>query len=155
MAGYGNQTAPDYIAEDLQDQHSSTRLGLTDSHAAYSNAHEKHGSGTTGGAGFGNKRSALSKSDSNTSTESDAEFRFGSHLDTAPYSNATPLGSGSTGGAGYGNKTGSFEGSNDSALGKVMEKMGTLIHNQNIAEKGRMKREVGKEEHDAEQRGEL
>jgi hypothetical protein len=53
MAGYGNRTAPDYIAEDLTDQHTSTRLGLTDSHGAYSNAHPKYGSGTTGGAGFG------------------------------------------------------------------------------------------------------
>lgn len=53
MAGYGNRTAPDYVAEDLEDQHTSTRFGLTDSHAAYSNAHDKHGSGATGGAGFG------------------------------------------------------------------------------------------------------
>ena len=54
MAGYGNRTAPDYTAEDLQDQHSTTRLGLVDSHTPYHNPHEKHGSGITGGAGFGN-----------------------------------------------------------------------------------------------------
>jgi hypothetical protein len=53
MAGYGNRTAPDYTAEDLQDQHSTTRLGLVDSSTAYHNPHEKHGSGITGGAGFG------------------------------------------------------------------------------------------------------
>jgi hypothetical protein len=53
MAGYGNRTAPDYIAEDLQDQHTTTRLGLVDSNTAYHNPHEKHGSGTTSGAGFG------------------------------------------------------------------------------------------------------
>jgi hypothetical protein len=53
MAGYGNRTAPDYVADDLSDQHESTRLGLTDSHGAYSNPHPKYGSGATGGAGFG------------------------------------------------------------------------------------------------------
>lgn len=53
MAGYGNRTAPDSLPEDLTDQHTSTRLGLTDSHGAYSNAHPKYGSGATGGAGFG------------------------------------------------------------------------------------------------------
>lgn len=53
MAGYGNRTAPDYVAEDLQDQHTTTRLDLVDSNTAYHNPHEKHGSGTTGGAGFG------------------------------------------------------------------------------------------------------
>jgi hypothetical protein len=53
MAGYGNRTAPDYIAEDMADQHTSTRLGLHDSHGAYSDAHPRYGSGATGGAGFG------------------------------------------------------------------------------------------------------
>ena len=53
MAGYGNRTAPDTVADDLQEEHTNTRLGLHDSHAAYSNAHSEHGSGTTGGAGFG------------------------------------------------------------------------------------------------------
>jgi hypothetical protein len=53
MAGYGNRTASDYVAEELQDQHATTRLGLVDSNTAYHNPHEKHGSGTTGGAGFG------------------------------------------------------------------------------------------------------
>ncbi|KAH7359642.1 hypothetical protein BKA66DRAFT_228009 [Pyrenochaeta sp. MPI-SDFR-AT-0127] len=142
MAGYGNQTAPDFAPTDLQEQHSNTRLGLTDSGAAYSNAHHKHGSGTTGGAGYGNKRSSVSKPDSSTAEASDSEeFRFGTHGDTAPYSNATPLGSGSTGGAGFGNKTGSFGSSGDSALGKVMEKVGGVMHNEKIAEMGRVKRE--------------
>jgi hypothetical protein len=53
MAGYGNRTAPDYVAEDLEDQHTSTRLGLHESNTPYHNPHEKHGSGMTGGAGFG------------------------------------------------------------------------------------------------------
>jgi len=62
MAGYGNRTAPDYTAEDLQDQHSTTRLGLVDSHTPYHNPHEKHGSGITGGAGFGNSTLPLPSS---------------------------------------------------------------------------------------------
>jgi len=53
MAGYGNRTAPDYVADDMTDQHDSTRLGLHESHGAYSDAHPKYGSGATGGAGFG------------------------------------------------------------------------------------------------------
>ncbi|KAF1847387.1 uncharacterized protein K460DRAFT_352533 [Cucurbitaria berberidis CBS 394.84] len=149
MAGYGNRTAPDYVAENLQEEHTNTRLGLTDSNAAYSNA-QHHGSGTTGGAGFdwmasltsnlGNKRSSVTKSDSNAPVDEE-EFRFGLHKDTAPYSNATPHGSGSTGGAGFGNKTGSFSESSDSTLGKVMEKAGHMMNNEKMAEKGRVKRE--------------
>jgi hypothetical protein len=53
MAGFGNQTAPDYTADSLSDQHDSTRLGLHTSHDAYSAAHPRYGSGATGGAGFG------------------------------------------------------------------------------------------------------
>ncbi|KAH8638118.1 hypothetical protein IG631_05888 [Alternaria alternata] len=122
MAGYGNRTAPDYAAEDLQDQHTNTRLGLIDSNTAYHEPHEKHGSGITGGAGFGNKRS------SSTPSTDNSEFRFGSHSDTAPYSNATPMGSGSTGGAGYGNKTGEMSGpGHDSMMGKVVEKVGGML----------------------------
>ncbi|KAF1939669.1 hypothetical protein EJ02DRAFT_513710 [Clathrospora elynae] len=136
MAGYGNRTAPDYVAEDMEDQHTSTRLGLHKSNTPYHNPHEKHGSGTTGGAGFGNKRSSSTPSTDNT------EFRFGSHTDTAPYSNATPMGSGSTGGAGYGNKTGEMEGPHkDSTLGKVMEKVGGMMNNGKIVDKGRGMRE--------------
>lgn len=61
MAGYGNRTAPDYVAEELEDQHTSTRLGLHESSAPYSNAHHTHGSGTTGGAGFGTLSTRHSK----------------------------------------------------------------------------------------------
>lgn len=133
MAGYGNRTAPDYIAEDMTDEHSNTRLGLVDSHGAYSNPHHKYGSGTTGGAGFGmyysyivseelhktsnqektthwaltigNKSKSIS---TDTHTSSHDGIRLGLHKDTSPYSGATKIGSGSTAGAGYGNKTGSF-----------------------------------------------
>ncbi|KAF7441954.1 hypothetical protein TUN199_07068 [Pyrenophora tritici-repentis] len=123
MAGYGNRTATSTSPEDLSHQHTTTRLGLIDSNTAYHNPHEKHGSGITGGAGFGNKRT------SSTPSTDTSEFRFGSHSDTAPYSNATPMGSGSTGGAGYGNKTGEMGGPNmhDSGVGKVIMKVGEMV----------------------------
>ena len=134
MAGYGNRTAPDF---EETDEHSSTRLGLHDSHHAYSNPHDKYGSGATGGAGFGtlpllhffsispifyssvshtinHERSRTTncsrgnKSSADPSVETTEEFRFGSHSDTSPYSGASEAGSGSTAGAGYGNKTGDF-----------------------------------------------
>ncbi|KAH7379400.1 hypothetical protein DE146DRAFT_317613 [Phaeosphaeria sp. MPI-PUGE-AT-0046c] len=138
MAGYGNRTAPDYSPDNMTEQHDSTRLGLTDSHGAYSNAHPTYGSGTTGGAGFGNK------SDSASAPASNDEFRFGSHADTAPYSGASEsrAGSGSTGGAGYGNKTGDFgSGKGDSTVGKVMEKAGHVLHNEGLVAKGAAKRQ--------------
>ncbi|KAH9866620.1 hypothetical protein J1614_008312 [Plenodomus biglobosus] len=139
MTGYGNRTAADYIADDYSDQHSSTRLGLTLSNTPYSNPHAKHGSGTTGGAGFGNKRSSFPATSS-----SPGSMTFKSSHETGPYSNATPMGSGSTAGAGYGNKTASFGESKDSALGKVMEKVGYVVHSEGIVEKGReMRREKG------------
>ncbi|KAJ4363601.1 hypothetical protein N0V83_009897 [Neocucurbitaria cava] len=137
MAGYGNRTAPDYLAENLEEEHTNTRLGLHDSQAAYSNAHSEHGSGTTGGAGFGNKRSSMSKPSPEGEEADEEEFRFGVHKDTSPYSHATPHGSGTTGGAGFGNKTGSFGESSDSTLGKVMEKAGHLMRNEKMVEKGR------------------
>lgn len=84
----------------------------------------------------GNKRS------SSTPSTDNSEFRFGSHSDTAPYSNATPMGSGSTGGAGYGNKTGEMSGpGHDSVLGKVVEKVGGMMKNGKIEDKGRVMRE--------------
>ena len=87
----------------------------------------------------GNKRSSSTPTDTSLDT---SEFRFGSHTDTAPYSNATPMGSGSTGGAGFGNKTGEMEGpTKDSTLGKVMEKVGGMMKNEKIVEKGRGMRE--------------
>jgi hypothetical protein len=86
----------------------------------------------------GNKRSSSTP----TADADTSEFRFGSHTDTAPYSNATPMGSGSTGGAGFGNKTGEMAGpSKDSALGKIVEKVGGLMKKEKIVEKGRGMRE--------------
>lgn len=138
MTGYGNRTAAEYIADDYSDQHSSTHLGLTLSNTPYSNPHAKHGSGTTGGAGFGNKRSSFPSSSS--SPCSPGSITFKSSHETGAYSNATPMGSGSTAGAGYGNKTASFGESKDSALGKVMEKVGHVVHSEGIVEKGRERR---------------
>ncbi|KAH7065917.1 hypothetical protein BKA63DRAFT_524871 [Paraphoma chrysanthemicola] len=134
MAGYGNQRAPDYVANSMTDQHDGTRLGLHTSQDPYSNAHPKYGSGATGGAGFGNK------SDPSGQPTSNDEFRFDLHKDTSPYSNPGRAGSGSTGGAGYGNKTGEHS-TGDSTLGKIMEKAGHVVHNENLAAKGTMKRE--------------
>ncbi|KAF2448964.1 hypothetical protein P171DRAFT_518399 [Karstenula rhodostoma CBS 690.94] len=134
MAGYGNVNAPDLSPNDLETQHSETRFGRDDSHP-YSNPHETYGSGTTGGAGFGNKSAPDAPLDTDNS-----HFRFGSHQDTSPYSGGTRHGSGSTGGAGYGNKTGSFGESQDSSLGKVLEKVGHAVKNEGLVEKGHAKR---------------
>ncbi|KAF2624713.1 hypothetical protein BU25DRAFT_460886 [Macroventuria anomochaeta] len=148
MAGYGNRTAPHYTADSLTDEHSSTRLGLIDSHNA-----------PTYGAGLGNKRASqptISPSSSNeksVDTEDGVEESF--HFNTqdthgsAPYSNAHTYGSASTAGAGYGNKTGSFSsagdggGHKDSTMGRVMQKIGGVVHSEKIGEKGRVKREGG------------
>jgi hypothetical protein len=52
------------------------------------------------------------------------------------------MGSGSTGGAGFGNKTGEMQGpSKDSTLGKVVEKVGGMLKNEKVVEKGRGMRE--------------
>lgn len=82
----------------------------------------------------GNKRSAFPASSTVSSS-------FNSTGSTAPYSNATPMGSGSTAGAGYGNKTGSFGETKDSTVGKMMEKVGQVVHSEKMEERGRAKRE--------------
>lgn len=96
MAGYGNRVSAEPNPSDHEPSHAETHLSPNNSHS--------YGSGTTAGAGFGNK--------STPSTEDAAEnseFRFGSYQDSDPYSNATRHGSGTVGGAGYGNKTGAFK----------------------------------------------
>ncbi|KAL5397131.1 hypothetical protein PMIN02_002526 [Paraphaeosphaeria minitans] len=148
MAGYGNVNAPDLSPSDLEPQHSETRFGRDDSRP-YSNPHEAYGSGTTGGAGFGNKSAPNAPIDTENS-----HFRFGSHQDTSPYSGGTRHGSGSTGGAGYGNKTGSFSESHDSTLGKMIEIIGHVIKNEGLVEKGHAKRvEAGFESSEGELKG--
>ncbi|KAF2270079.1 hypothetical protein CC78DRAFT_190617 [Lojkania enalia] len=134
MAGYGNRTNSEVAADDLKEHHSNTRYGRLDSNP-YTGGHETYGSGATSGAGFGNKSSA------DPEVTDNSEFRFGSHQNTDPYSGHRKHGSGSTGGAGYGNKTGGFGDSHDSTMGKLMEKAGHVMHNENLAEKGRAKRE--------------
>lgn len=125
----------------MHDEHdASYRFGKHTEGGAYSNSHQKYGSGqfshqhystsvrtfanihqgATGGAGFGNK----SKPDPVIDNE---DIRFGSHESTAPYSGGHPrYGSGSTGGAGFGNKTKNMD-KGDSAVGKMMEKVGGLV----------------------------
>ncbi|KAF2477442.1 uncharacterized protein BDR25DRAFT_308370 [Lindgomyces ingoldianus] len=135
--GFGNKMSadPDPNHPELSEQHTTTRFGRNDFHA-YSGGHETYGSGAVGGAGFGNKTAPESEDYDNSN------IRFGSHGETKPYSGHTEHGSGTTGGAGYGNKTGVFKTRNDSTLGKLMEKVGHVTHNENLAEKGRAKREV-------------
>lgn len=97
--GFGNKTSAD---PDLAG-HEDTRFGKHQNTDSYSNATE-YGSGTTGGAGFGNKTT-----DDGSEEYDNSDLRFGSHGDTAPYSGHTDHGSGSTAGAGFGNKTGGFD----------------------------------------------
>ncbi|QDS74712.1 hypothetical protein FKW77_000664 [Venturia effusa] len=132
-AGFGNKTAPQ-PSHDENDE--SYRFGKHTDGGAYSNAHEKYGSGATGGAGFGNK----SNPDQDMELYDNKDLRFGSHESTAPYSGGHPdYGSGSTGGAGFGNKTGNMA-TGDSSVGKLMEKVGGLVKNEGMVEKGHAKR---------------
>lgn len=137
MAGYGNRTAPEYTASSLEDDHSNTRLDLTDSHSvcSFSLPLPSHPSNDlitsppshpsisppppntpqppSYGAGFGNKRASQPSISPSTSagSETGAEATRFNTQDThgnAPYSNAHTYGSASTAGAGWGNKTGSF-----------------------------------------------
>ncbi|KAF2718049.1 hypothetical protein K431DRAFT_288002 [Polychaeton citri CBS 116435] len=129
--GFGNKTA----SSDMSNyDNSDLRLGSHEKSDPYSGGTE-YGSGATGGAGSGNKLTSAS-SDSDTST---AETAFG-RTDSNPYSGGTELGSGTVGGAGFGNKTSSH--SEDSTMGKLMQKAGSVMHNDALAEKGRAKREV-------------
>jgi hypothetical protein len=147
MAGYGNRTAPDYTADNLTGDHSDTHLGLTDSHNPQP---------PTYGAGFGNKRASQptispSSSTHKSTDEEDSGFHFNTQdrHGSAPYSNAHTYGSASTAGAGYGNKTGSFSsegdepGHKDSTLGKVMQRVGDVLHSPSLAKKGQAKRDAG------------
>ncbi|KAF1357317.1 hypothetical protein EJ07DRAFT_181508 [Lizonia empirigonia] len=139
MAGYGNRTAPDYTAEShphLSEQHSNTRFGSTST------------SPPTYGAGFGNKRVSLTPSTSEEKSVDEENLHFDTQEThgSAPYSNAHTYGSASTAGAGYGNKTGSFtnaaEGEKkDSTMGKVMQKVGGILHSLALTKKGQAKRE--------------
>lgn len=86
--GFGNKTTPGDSSFDT----SSTRFGSTSSTNPYSGG-TQHGSGTTGGAGLGNKMS----NDPDVDT---SDTRFGSSGRIGAYNGETQYGSGSTGGAG-------------------------------------------------------
>ncbi|KIW00611.1 uncharacterized protein PV09_07808, partial [Verruconis gallopava] len=114
-----------------------TRFGTHTSTEPYSGGHPKRKSGTIGGAGHGNK----SAPKTNMDEYDNSELRFGSHNNTEPYSGGHHVHkSGSVGGAGFGNKTGTW--GEDSRMGKVMEKIGQMTHNEDMVEKGRAKREA-------------
>ncbi|KAF2834351.1 hypothetical protein M501DRAFT_593067 [Patellaria atrata CBS 101060] len=148
--GFGNRTSSE---GDFSEEHANTRFGSATNKDSYSGATE-YGSGTTAGVGYGNKKVPDSDEVDNSDT------RFGSHTNTDPYSDSTGYGSGTTGGAGFGNKTGSFSrdessqgGKNDSTMGKVMEKVGSMMHKDNIKDKGHEKREKAGAFHDDDTSG--
>ena len=125
----------------------------------YSGGRE-YGSGAIGGAGFGNKSSSGSASDSAYGGNPEV----GRNSD--PYSGSNEYGSGATGGAGYGNKSSNRDNDDnkkggmfgaeisdigehvadivlktDSTSGKMMEKLGGMFGNEKMKEQGRGKRE--------------
>ncbi|KAF1983098.1 hypothetical protein K402DRAFT_424106 [Aulographum hederae CBS 113979] len=140
-AGFGNKSAPD--SADLSEQHSNTRFGTHHTADPYSGGHETYGSGATGGAGFGNK----SAPDAGDLTEEISNTKFAeAGKNDKPYSGHMAHGSGSTGGAGFGNKTSDGFGG-DSVTGKMMEKVGGMMKNEGMVEKGHQKRvDAGLEE---------
>ncbi|KAK1919354.1 hypothetical protein P3342_009078 [Pyrenophora teres f. teres] len=124
MTGYGNRTAPPPSTA-LSHQHRTTRLGLTDSNTAYHNPDARHGSGTTSGPGYGNKRSTTTPTPPAHSPSTGTTTGTSTSTSTAPYTNATRLGSGCTAGAGYGNKTAGE--SERGGLGGVVVRVGEVV----------------------------
>lgn len=150
--GMGDQTSlpSDYGS----DNRGSSQFG--GSSDPYSGSNE-YGSGTTGGVGFGNKSSV-----DDPSLGSAGGYRGNPDLarDSNPYSGSNEYGSGTTGGAGYGNKSndqssggGTFYSFSlllqvianiyltDSKTGKFMEKIGGMMGNEKLEQKGIEKRE--------------
>ncbi|KAG9999306.1 hypothetical protein KCU78_g15979, partial [Aureobasidium melanogenum] len=140
-AGYGNKSSSD---RDTFGDSSNTRFGSSDDTGAYSGSTD-YGSGVTGGAGFGNKSSS-GRDDFGDSSDT----RLGSSGDTSAYSGSNQYGSGTTGGAGYGNKSSDYTSSDnqssgkqgDSTAGKLMSKLGGMMNNEKMVEKGEAKREA-------------
>ncbi|KAH0371526.1 hypothetical protein KCU65_g1670, partial [Aureobasidium melanogenum] len=141
-AGFGNKSSSD---RDTFDDSSNTRFGSSGDTGAYSGSTE-YGSGATGGAGFGNKSSSGRDEFGDSS-----DTRFGSSGDTSAYSGSNQYGSGTTGGAGYGNKSSDYTSSSDnqssgksgdSTAGKLMSKLGGMMNNEKMVEKGEAKREA-------------
>ena len=114
--------------------------GLGDSTKGYTGGHDNYGSGSTGGAGFGNKSSGYGD---DVGEYHDSE---GMSEHSKPYSGGhESYGSGSTGGAGYGNKSSTYGADDDSSkkdstAGKLMEKVGGLFKNENMEHRGAEKR---------------
>jgi len=151
--GMGNETSlpSDYGTDNRQ----GSQLG--GSSDPYSGSSEV-GSGYSGGAGFGNKSS---------SHEPSSGSGYGGNSDLSrssdPYSGRNEYDSGSPGGVGYGNKSSHSDDNpsgggksdpsplplrsllmlffEDSKAGKFMEKMGGMMGNQKMEQKGMEKRE--------------
>lgn len=143
-AGYGNKSGG-HKEQELGDFQVSEGLG--DSTKTYIGGHDTYGSGATGGAGFGNKSSSYG----DNSREYRGSEGMGDH--SKPYVGGhDTYGSGTTGGAGYGNKSSSFgdddsSSKKDSTTGKLMEKVGGLLKNENMERKGAEKRaQAGRDE---------
>lgn len=160
-AGFGNKSSSD---RDSYDDSSNTRFGSSGDTGAYSGASD-YGSAATSGAGYGNKSSS-GRDDFGDSSDT----RFGSSGDTSAYSGSNQYGSGTTGGAGYGNKSSDYTSSSDnqnsgksggmmllprssemiyanvwlsdSTAGKLMSKLGGMMNNEKLVEKGEAKREA-------------
>ncbi|THZ70419.1 hypothetical protein D6C84_10438 [Aureobasidium pullulans] len=104
-------TAGDRIGDDdLKPSHGLERDTHHSTGGNYASQDTEYGSGTTGGAGFGNK----STSGRDTFDDS-SNTRFGSSTGTDAYSGSNEYGSGVTGGAGYGNKSSGRDEFNDSS----------------------------------------
>ncbi|KAI5272826.1 hypothetical protein E4T47_03975 [Aureobasidium subglaciale] len=105
--------------DDLKPSHGIERDTHHSTGGNYPSTDDNFGSGTTGGAGYGNK-STSGRDDYDSSNT-----RFGSSNETGAYSGSTDFGSGTTGGAGYGNKStsgrGEFGDSSDSRFGSSGE----------------------------------
>lgn len=165
-AGFGNKSTSGMVDETNlpSDYGSDNRHGgqLGGNPDPYSGINE-YGSGTTGGAGFGNKSSRDNPSSSSNGGSYRGNEELGRNLD--PYSGHNEFGSGTTGGAGFGNKsTGRSDdtasaggksfpsrdfdtwdaksaGGADSKAGKLMEKIGGMMGNEKLEQKGLEKRQ--------------
>lgn len=113
-------TAGDRIGDDdLKPSHGLERDTHHSTGGNYASQDTDYGSGTTGGAGFGNK----STSGRDTFDDS-SNTRFGSSTGTDAYSGSNEYGSGVTGGAGYSNKSSGrdeFGDSSDTRFGSSTE----------------------------------
>ncbi|KAL9021175.1 MAG: hypothetical protein Q9185_001576 [Variospora sp. 1 TL-2023] len=136
-AGSGNKmTSGTYESTGLSSDYGTGHSGdSTDRNEPYSGSRE-YGSGATGGAGFGNKSSGHRENEPTFDGNAD----LGRNSDA--YNDHREYGSGSTGGAGYGNKSSnrdSDDGPGDSTSGKIMEKVGGMLGNTKMQEKGSAK----------------